>query len=46
MDQEPVIYQQWVSAIKERNDASAYVEDILQELFVQFWEKRDTIDIR
>ena len=70
MDQLPIIYQQWLTAIKERNDTSAYgelyqhcwkdlyqhaarrvldsqdVEDILQELFVQFWEKRHTIDIQ
>ncbi|RKO72346.1 sigma-70 family RNA polymerase sigma factor [Sphingobacterium puteale] len=70
MDQLPIIYQQWLRAIKERNDTNAYaelyrycwkdlyqhaarriidsqdVEDILQELFVQFWEKRHTIDIQ
>lgn len=70
MDQIPIIYQQWLQAIKERDDTSAYgqlyrycwkdlyhhaarrifdaqdVEDILQELFVQFWEKRHTIDIQ
>ncbi len=70
MDQVPVIYREWLQAIKERSDASAYaqlyrycwkdlyahaarrildpqdVEDILQELFVQFWEKRHTIDIQ
>jgi len=60
MDQIPIIYQQWLRAIKERNDTTAYaalyqycwkdlyqhaarrildaqdVEDMLQELFVQF----------
>ncbi|MDR2269677.1 MAG: sigma-70 family RNA polymerase sigma factor [Sphingobacterium sp.] len=70
MGQIPIIHQQWLKAIKERNDTTAYaelyqycwkdlyqhairrifdpqdVEDILQELFVQFWEKRHTIDIQ
>lgn len=70
MDQIPIIYQQWLKAISERNDTTAFgelyqscwkdlyqhasrrifdpqdVEDMLQELFVQFWEKRHTIDIQ
>ncbi|WP_282637106.1 RNA polymerase sigma factor [Sphingobacterium thalpophilum] len=70
MDQIPIVYREWLQAIKERSDASAYgqlyrycwkdlyehasrrildpqdVEDILQELFVQFWEKRHSIDIQ
>lgn len=70
MDQIPIVYQQWLQAITERNDASAFaelyrycwkdlyqhaarrildpqdVEDILQELFVQFWEKRHTFDMQ
>ncbi|TYR36259.1 sigma-70 family RNA polymerase sigma factor [Sphingobacterium phlebotomi] len=68
MTQENLLYEDWLIAIRERDDKGAFgklyhhfwdglyghallrtrdaqqAEDIVQELFIQFWEKRDRLD--